>query len=98
MDDKFNKNEFEKNLEELGRCISRLAHRAGELHDNAWLDLHKSWKEALDSSEQLQVSLITKALGYFDMALTKMNGEVKSANTLLKQVFNNLPEINEEED
>ena len=98
MVEQLNKDEFEKKLEELGRSISRLANKAEELHDNEWLDLHKSWQEALDSSPQLRTALITKALGVFNTAMDKYNMEIAASNTLLHQVFENLPEISEEED
>ena len=52
----------------------------------------------LKSPVELQASLITQALRYFDMAMQEMNKELGSSNIALKSVFDILPEINGNEE
>ena len=97
MTDQLNMDEFGKAVKVLGVEINRLANRADELHNIGWDQLNKSWEEALSSSEQLQAALMTKALGVFDMALEKMDEELRYSRAALKGVFDKLPDINEKD-
>jgi len=97
MTQQLNKDEFEKAMEVLGVQLNRMANRANELRQIEWEMLNQSWQEALDSSPQLQAPLLTKAIGFFDMAMDKMDEELRSSKTALKWVFDKLPDINEKE-
>ena len=98
MSDQLNIEEFGKAMDALRVELSSLANRADELHRIGWDDLNHSWEEALCSPKQLQASLITQALRYFDMAMQEMNKELGSTNIALKSVFDILPEINGNEE
>ena len=97
MVDQLDDIEFWRVMEQLEISLRRLAKRAEELHDVEYTELNKSWKEALDSSPQLQASLMTKALGFFDKAMNEVIMETTNSNRLLRQIIEKLPEINEEE-
>ena len=97
MADQLNIIEIVEAMDELRVELSRLANRADELHRIEWKDLNHSWEEALCSPKQLQAALMTKALGFFDMAMDKMDEELRSSKAALRWVFDQLPEINEEE-
>ncbi len=97
MTDQLNINEIGKAMEVLRVELSRLANRADELYRIEWEDLSHSWDQALCSPEQLQAALLTKALGIFDVAMASMDVELRSTRTVLKLVFDKLPELNEKE-
>ena len=88
---------FGKAMDLLGEQLIHVANRADELHRIEWNQLDKSWQEAIDSPKQLQAALMTKALGVFDMAMDKMDEELRSSKTALRSVFDQLPEINGQE-
>ena len=97
MAEQLNIDEFGKAMDVLGVELIRLANRADELHRIEWNQLNKSWEEALNSPPQLQAALMTKALGFFDMAMDKMDEELRSSRAALKFLFAKLPDINEKE-
>lgn len=96
--DQVNMDKFEKAMEKLGEQLTRMTNRSNELFEIEWELLNQSMQEALDSSPQLQVALLTKALGFFDTVMNKMDEELRSSKAALKMVFDKLPEINEKED
>ena len=95
MAQQLNKDEFGKAMEVLGVQLNRMANRAEELQKIEWKQLEDSWQEAFDSPKHLQAPLMTKALGFFDMAMDKMDEELRSTKAALRWVFEQLPEINE---
>jgi len=97
MAQQLNKDAFGRAMEVLGMQLNRMADRADELRKMEWNQLENSWQEAIGSPKQLQAALMTKALGFFDMAMDQMDEELRSSKTALRWVFDQLPEINEEE-
>ena len=97
MTDQLNIYEFGKAMDVLRVDLSRLANRSDELHRIEWEELRHSCDEALCSPEPLQAALLTKALGIFDVAMDSMDEELRSTRTVLKLVFDKLPELNEKE-
>ncbi len=98
MADQLNTDAFGKAMDVLGIELNRLANRGQELFDIKWNELNNKWQEVLKSPAELQASLITQALRYFDMAMQEMNKELGSSNIALKSVFDILPEINGNEE
>ena len=98
MSDQLNTDAFGKAMDVLGIELNRLANRGQELFDIKWNELNNKWQEVLESPAELQASLITQALRYFDMAMQEMNKELGSSNIALKSVFDILPEINGNEE
>ncbi len=98
MSDQLNTDAFGKAMDVLGIELNRLANRGQELFDIKWNELNTKWQEVLESPAELQASLITQALRYFDMAMQEMNNELGSSNIALKSVFDILPEINGNEE
>ena len=98
MSDQLNTDAFGKAMDELGIELNRLANRGQKLFDIELKELINKWQEVLESPAELQASLITQALRYFDMAMQEMNKELGSSNIALKSVFDILPEINGNEE
>ena len=94
MTDQLNTDALGKAMDVLGIELNRLANMGQELFDIKWNELNNKWQEVLESPAELQASLITQALRYFDMAMQEMNKELGSSNIALKSVFDILPEIN----
>jgi len=98
MTDQLNTDAFGEAMEVLGVELNRLANRGQKLFDIELKKLINKWQEVLKSPVELQASLITQALRYFDMAMQEMNKELGSSNIALKSVFDILPEINGNEE
>ena len=98
MSDQLNTDAFGEAMEVLGVELNRLANRGQKLFDIELKKLINKWQEVLESPAELQASLITQALRYFDMAMQEMNKELGSSNIALKSVFDILPEINGNEE
>ena len=94
MTDQLNTDAFGKAMDVLGVELNRLANRGQKLFDIELKELINKWQEVLKSPVELQASLITQALRYFDLAMQEMNKELGSSNIALKSVFDILPEIN----
>jgi len=94
MTEHLNIDAFGEAMEVLGVELNRLANRGQNLFDIELKELINKWQEVLKSPVELQASLITQALRYFDMAMQEMNKELGSSNIALKSVFDILPEIN----
>ena len=98
MTDQLNTDAFGKAMDVLGVELNRLANRGQKLFDIELKELINKWQEVLKSPVELQASLITQALRYFDLAMQEMNKELGSSNIALKSVFDILPEINGNEE
>jgi len=98
MADQLNTAAFGKAMDVLGIELTRLANRGQKLFDIELKELNNKWQEVLESPAELQASLITQALRYFDMSMQEMNKELGSTNIALKSVFDILPEINGNEE
>ena len=98
MTEHLNTDAFGEAMEVLGVELNRLANRGQKLFDIELKELINKWQEVLKSPVELQASLITQALRYFDMAMQEMNKELGSSNIALKSVFDILPEINGNEE